>query len=295
MELPKETSTSGCLYLVATPIGNLEDITLRALRVLREADVVACEDTRQTQILLRHYDMQKRLVSYHEHNELTRAAELVIELEQGARVALVSDAGTPVISDPGHRLVALCLRHRIPVVPVPGASAFVAALAASGMPANEFLFVGFLPSRAGERRRALAELAAHPGTLIFYEAPHRLVAMLEDARDILGNRNAVVAREVTKRHEEFLRGTLSELQDQFERRAPRGEITVLIAPHAPAAQRAPAADGSLARRVEELVHSAGLDQKTALKQAAREFGVTRREAYQLLLREKDVAHTPGSN
>jgi 16S rRNA (cytidine1402-2'-O)-methyltransferase len=293
--LPKETSTTGCLYLVATPIGNLEDITLRALRVLREADVVACEDTRQTQILLRHYDMQKRLVSYHEHNELTRAAELVIELEQGARVALVSDAGTPVISDPGHRLVALCLRHRIPVVPVPGASAFVAALAASGMPANEFLFVGFLPSRAGERRRALAALAAHPGTLIFYEAPHRLVAMLEDARDILGNRNAVVAREVTKRHEEFLRGTLSELQDQFERRAPRGEITVLIAPRTPAAHRAAAADGSLARRVEELVHSAGLDQKTALKQAAREFGVTRREAYQLLLREKAVAHTPGSN
>jgi 16S rRNA (cytidine1402-2'-O)-methyltransferase len=289
LDLPAQSKPSGCLYLVATPIGNLEDITLRALRILREADVIACEDTRQTQILLRHYDIRKRLVSYHEHNELTRAAELVIELEQGARVALVSDAGTPVISDPGHRLVALCLRHHIPVVPVPGASAFVAALAASGMPANEFLFVGFLPARSGERRRALSVLAGQSGTLVFYEAPHRLLDMLEDARAMLGDRACVVAREVTKLHEEFARGPISGLLEHFERRAPRGEITVLIGP--PAEQAASrncgtVADGSLARRVNELMAENRLDQKSALKQAAREFGITRREAYQLMLREK---------
>src|SRR5712692_9841648 len=167
-------ATAGCLYLVATPIGNLEDISLRALRVLKEADFIACEDTRQTMKLLTHFDIQKRMVSYHEHNEITRAPEIVIDLEQGAQVALVSDAGTPAISDPGHRLVSLCLRHRIPVVPVPGPSALIAALAVSGMSTEEFVFVGFLPARAGERRKALAGLATERRTLVFYEAPHRL-------------------------------------------------------------------------------------------------------------------------
>src|SRR5882672_3794184 len=159
------------LYLVATPIGNLEDITLRAIRVLKEADLIACEDTRQTQKLLHHYGIRKEMVSYHEHNELTRSPELVIELEQGAKIALVSDAGTPGISDPGHRLVTLCLRHHISVVPIPGPSALVAALAAYGLPTEEFLFVGFLPPRAGARRKALDALKAESRTLIFYEAP----------------------------------------------------------------------------------------------------------------------------
>src|SRR5271170_6950324 len=189
---------AGCLYVVATPIGNLEDISLRALRVLKESDAIACEDTRQTLKLLSHFDIQKRLVSYHEHNEITRAAELVIGLEQGAKVALVSDAGTPAISDPGHRLVSLCVRHGIQVVPVPGASAFVAALAASGMPAEEFAFIGFLPSRPTERRKSLRALAAEPRTLALYEAPHRLLDTLEDVLEIFGNRPAVIAREVTK-------------------------------------------------------------------------------------------------
>ena len=170
----QDNSPTGCLYLVATPIGNLEDITLRALRVLKEADLIACEDTRQTQKLLQHYAIHKELVSYHAHNELTRAPELVIQLEEGAQVALVSDAGTPVVSDPGHRLVAQCLRHHIPVVPIPGPSAFVAALAASGMPTEEFLFVGFLPSRAGARRKKLDALKSEPRALVLYEAPHRL-------------------------------------------------------------------------------------------------------------------------
>src|SRR6202171_3303733 len=177
---------TGCLYLVATPIGNLEDITLRAVRILKEADVIACEDTRHTQKLLNHYGIKKEMVSYHEHNELTRSPELVIELEQGAKIALVSDAGTPGISDPGHRLVTLCLRHHIPVIPIPGPSAFVAALAASGLPTEEFLFVGFLPSRAGARRKALEALATEPRTIVLYEAPHRLVETLADALDVLG-------------------------------------------------------------------------------------------------------------
>src|SRR5215469_6942988 len=218
----QDDSQVGCLYLVATPIGNLEDITLRALRVLKEADLIACEDTRQTQKLLQHYGIHKELVSYHEHNELTRAPELVIQLEQGAEVALVSDAGMPVVSDPGHRLVAQCLRHHIPVIPIPGPSAFVAALAASGLPTEEFLFVGFLPSRAGSRRKKLDELKTEPRALVLYEAPHRLADTLSDAADILGARPGVVAREVTKIHEEFLRGSLVELRDAARKRTPRG-------------------------------------------------------------------------
>src|ERR1700730_4305536 len=236
MKTEREAGT-GCLYLVATPIGNLEDITLRAVRILKEADVIACEDTRQTQKLLQHYGIRKEMVSYHEHNELTRSPELVIELEQGAKIALVSDAGTPGISDPGHRLVTLCLRHHIPVVPIPGPSALIAALGASGLPTEEFLFVGFLPARAGARRKALDALKAEARTLIFYEAPHRVVETLADALEILGAGPAVVAREVTKIHEEFLRGALSELLDSARKRAPRGEITLLIGPGDPQMQR----------------------------------------------------------
>ncbi|MBI3670485.1 MAG: 16S rRNA (cytidine(1402)-2'-O)-methyltransferase [Acidobacteria bacterium] len=280
----KATAETGCLYLVATPIGNLEDITLRALRVLKEVDLVACEDTRQTQKLLNHYGIRKRLVSYHEHNELTRAPEVVIELEQGARAALVSDAGTPVISDPGHRLVTLCLRHHIPVVPIPGPSALVAALAASGMPTEEFLFVGFLPARSGERRRALVDLAAEPRTLIFYEAPHRLEDTLKDALETLGPRPAVIAREVTKVHEEFIRGTLGELLERVRRKPPRGEMTLLIGPGSgtqPAATQV-----SLAARVAQIMREQNVDRKAALKQAARERGLPRREAYKQLLDDR---------
>jgi 16S rRNA (cytidine1402-2'-O)-methyltransferase len=281
----QDNSPTGCLYLVATPIGNLEDITLRALRVLKEADLIACEDTRQTQKLLQHYAIHKELVSYHAHNELTRAPELVIQLEEGAQVALVSDAGTPVVSDPGHRLVAQCLRHHIPVVPIPGPAAFVAALAASGMPTEEFLFVGFLPSRAGARRKKLDALKAEPRALVLYEAPHRLLETLSDAADILGSRPAVVAREVTKIHEEFLRGSLAELRDAARKRAPRGEITLLIGPAVEGeALAVPAV--SLKRRVEQLEAESGLDRKAALKQAARERGLGKREAYKQLLLER---------
>jgi 16S rRNA (cytidine1402-2'-O)-methyltransferase len=275
---------TGCLYLVATPIGNLEDITLRAIRILKEADIIACEDTRQTQKLLQHYGIRKEMVSYHEHNELTRSPELAIELEQGAKIALVSDAGTPGISDPGHRLVTLCLRHHIPVVPIPGPSALVAALAASGLPTDEFLFVGFLPPRAGARRKALDALKAEARTLIFYEAPHRVVETLADATEILGPRPAVIAREVTKIHEEFLRGPLAELLESARKRAPRGEITLLIGPGDPQAQKVELSV-SLKQRVEQLEAEGGIDRKAALKQAARERGLAKREAYKQLLLE----------
>src|SRR5579864_918253 len=227
---PASSEPGGCLYLVGTPIGNLEDITLRALRVLREADQIAAEDTRHTQKLLTHYEISRPLVSYHEHNEMTRAPELVAAMEQGAKIALVSDAGMPLVSDPGHRLVTLCLRHKIPVVPVPGPSALLASLSASGMPTEEFLFVGFLPARSGERRRALERLRIEDRTIILYEAPHRVAECVADAREILGDRTACLAREVTKLHEEFRRGKLSELIESLEERPARGEITLLIGP-----------------------------------------------------------------
>jgi len=281
----QDDSQAGCLYLVATPIGNLEDITLRAVRVLKEADLIACEDTRQTQKLLQHYGIHKELVSYHEHNELTRAPELVIQLEQGAEVALVSDAGMPVVSDPGYRLVAQCLRHHIPVIPIPGPSAFVAALAASGLPTDEFLFVGFLPSRAGARRKKLEALKVEPRVIVLYEAPHRLAETLSDATEILGSRPAVVAREVTKIHEEFLRGSLAELRDAARKRTPRGEITLVIGPATDAVEPV-ASTVSLRERVEQLEAEAGMDRKAALKQAARERGLGKREAYKQLLLER---------
>jgi 16S rRNA (cytidine1402-2'-O)-methyltransferase len=234
-------------------------------------------------------------VSYHEHNEITRAAEIVIELEQGAKVALVSDAGTPVVSDPGHHLVSLCLRHGIRVVPVPGASAFVAALAASGMPIEEFAFIGFLPSKPTDRRKSLRELASEQRTLVLYEAPHRLIDALEDALEILGNRAVVVAREVTKLYEEFMRGRIEAVLENLRKKAPRGEITLLIAPPDEEASRAEDGTGDsasavpLARRVEEIALERGVDTKSALKVAARERGLTRREAYKQLLITRDEA------
>ena len=277
----------GCLYLVGTPIGNLEDITLRALRILKEVDQIACEDTRRTQKLLNHHEIRKPLVSYHEHNEITRAPELVIALEQGAKIALVSDAGMPLVSDPGHRLVTLCLRHHVQVIPVPGPSAILAALAASGLPNEEFLFVGFLPARSGERKRALERLRIEERTIVLYEAPHRIAECVADARDVLGDRHACIAREITKMHEEFRRGKLSELAASLEEHPAKGEITLVIGPADPA-ESPSLADSrqSLAERVEELIHQAKLDRKEALKLAAKERGLTRREAYDAMVEGK---------
>jgi 16S rRNA (cytidine1402-2'-O)-methyltransferase len=281
-------AATGCLYLVGTPIGNLEDITLRALRILREADQIAAEDTRHTQKLLTHYEITRPLVSYHEHNEMTRAPELLIALEQGAKIALVSDAGMPLVSDPGYRLVTLCLRHHIPVIPIPGPSALLAALSACGLPNQEFVFLGFLPARSGERRRALERLRIEERTIILYEAPHRVEECVADAREILGDRSACLAREVTKLHEEFRRGKLSTIAESLAERPARGEITLLIGPPDPSESRAQGDSAqSLSERVEELIRQAKLDRKDALKLAAKERGLTRRAAYDRLLQERN--------
>jgi 16S rRNA (cytidine1402-2'-O)-methyltransferase len=289
----QSSNRQACLYLVATPIGNLEDITLRALRVLKEVDQIACEDTRHTQKLLNHYDIQKPLVSYHEHNELTRAPELVLAMEQGAQIALVSDAGVPLVSDPGYRLVTLSLRHHLPVIPIPGPSALLAALSASGLPNEEFLFAGFLPARSGERRRALERLRIEDRTIIFYEAPHRIEETLIEAREILGDRPACIAREVTKIHEEFRRGSLAELAASLADAPARGEITLLIGP-VPAEERSALRDTSqsLADRVEELMRQAKMDRKEALKLAAKERGISKRAAYQELHLETEDSGGP---
>jgi 16S rRNA (cytidine1402-2'-O)-methyltransferase len=283
------TDGRGILYIVATPIGNLEDITLRALRILKEADLIACEDTRQTQKLLNHYDIKKKLVSYHEYNELTRAAELVKDLEEGMKIAVVSDAGMPGISDPGFRLVSLAVRHHIPVVPIPGPSAFVAALAASGLPTDSFRFSGFLSPKTGQRKTELEQLRDSPRTQVFYEAPHRIVETLADIVAVMGgSRHVVIAREVTKLHEEFLRGRADELLEQLKARdGVKGEITLMIA-RAPEvmADVAPEKKKNIATRVRELQSAEKLDEKDALKRVAKEFGVSKSEAYRELQRTK---------
>jgi len=275
----KEPNTSGTLFLVGTPIGNLEDITLRALRTLKEVDLIACEDTRQTQKLLNHYGIEKRTISYHEHNELERAPELIVHLENGENVALVSDAGMPGVSDPGYRLVALAVRHHIRVVPIPGASAFLSALVASGLPTDSFRFGGFLPAKAGARRSMLEGAQSSPRTQIFYEAPHRLVETMQDVVEVFGaDRRVVVAREVTKLHEEFLRGPASEVLDELKKRDEvKGEITLLIAKGQDHASAQPLA--TVAVRVRELMRADQMEEKNALKQAAKEFGLSKSEAY----------------
>jgi 16S rRNA (cytidine1402-2'-O)-methyltransferase len=286
---PPSENKSGQLYLVSTPIGNLEDITFRAIRILKEVDAIACEDTRHTQKLLNHYGIKKRLVSYHEHNENSRSPELISEMQNGGSIALVTDAGTPIVSDPGHRLVALCVEHNISVIPIPGASAALAALAGSGISAERVLFVGFLPARQGERRRALTELANNSATLVFFEAPHRIANMLSDAAEILGPRPAALARELTKLHEEFLRGKLDDLAKKLSATPLKGEFTLVVGP--PAEQKTAAPKGlTLRQRVEQLIRIDSLDRKAALKQAAREFGIPRREAYKQLLQDGEFTN-----
>jgi 16S rRNA (cytidine1402-2'-O)-methyltransferase len=279
------------LYLVATPIGNLEDITFRAIRVLKEVDLIACEDTRQTQKLLNHYGITTRTMSYHEHNEMTRSAELVKEMQEGASIALVSDAGMPGISDPGFRLVSLAIRHHLPVVPIPGAAAFLSALVASGLPTDSFRFSGFLPAKGSERRAALAAVKPSPRTQVFYEAPHRVVETLTDICEILGDgRHVVIAREVTKLHEEFLRGRASEVLEILKsRQGVKGEITLLIGKAEE--DTAHVETGALARRsvkdrLEQIVAEEKIDEKAALKKVARERGISKSQAYREMQRRK---------
>jgi len=271
--------SAGTLYVVATPIGNLEDLTYRARRVLAGADVIACEDTRHTRLLLAHYGIATPVLSYHEHNQAARTAELLARLRRGEAVALVSDAGTPAVSDPGYPLIRAAAAAGIPVVPVPGPSAVMAALTASGLPADRFLFLGFLPRKPGERRRALAAVAGVPWTLVLFEAPHRVVAVLHDLLTALGDRRIALARELTKAFEEVFRGTLAEALAHLRAHPPRGEFTIVVAgagaPRAEGKADAPARMRALLAR--------GVPPAQAVQEVMRTAGLTRREAYRLML------------
>ena len=272
----------GLLYLVATPIGNLEDITYRAVRVLGEADLIACEDTRQTRKLLEHYHIQKPTISYHDHNEAERSEDLAERLRGGAVIALVSDAGMPLVADPGYRLVRAAIESGVPVQAIPGASATLTALAASGLPTDSFHFGGFLPHKPGQRAKVLEQLAEEQATLIFYEAPHRILEALEAIENALGPRPVVVARELTKIHEEYLRGTAAEIRALLAaREAVKGEITLLIGK-----TMTPTADDTpVPEAVEELIR-AGAARMDAIKQVARRRGLPKREVYEQVVREK---------
>jgi len=276
------------LYLVATPIGNLEDITLRALRVLKEVDRIACEDTRQTQKLLNHFDISTPTISYHEHNEQARTLELIALLQQGGRVAVVSDAGTPAFSDPGFELVRAAVASGVRVIPIPGANAALSALIASGLDTERFLYVGFLAAKPGARRTQLESLAStNPGlTLVIYEAPHRILDTLTDVEAVWGEQvRVVVARELTKIHEEYLRGTAREVRLALSsRERVRGEIVLLI--EATSAGLPAKEAASVRQQVIQLMEAEGLDEKDALKRIARERGVSKSDVYRELQRER---------
>ena len=266
---------TGTLYIVATPIGNLEDITFRAVRVLKEAGRIACEDTRQTHKLLEHYGISTPTVSYHDHNEQARSDQLIQDLEAGQNIALVTDAGTPLIADPGYRIVQKARERGIPVIPIPGPSAVITALSGCGLPVDSFAFLGFLPPKTGQRKKALQESRELGLTVVFYETPHRIVEALGDMREVLGDPAVVVARELTKLHEEWLSGSASEVQAVLAKRGSvRGEFVVIVGK-----SEAPVpSDLSVEEEVEALVQS-GVPKMDALKQVARRRGLSKREVY----------------
>jgi 16S rRNA (cytidine1402-2'-O)-methyltransferase len=278
---------SGTLFVVATPIGNLEDITLRALRVLREVDLIACEDTRQTAKLLNHYQIEKPTTSYHDYNEIEKADRLLAQLQSGKTVALVSDAGTPCISDPGYRIVRASLEAGIRVIPLPGPCAFVTALSACGRPTDLFTFLGFLPSKKGARRKVLESLKTTPGTLVFYETAQRIVESLQDVEDVLGTRSVTIAREMTKVYEEIFFGSTVEAIQRYTPSAVKGEI-VLIIERASASSVPVSSFGEqeLRVRLHELVRTGSVSKAEAIKQLAQQLGTSRRDLYQLLLSTK---------
>jgi 16S rRNA (cytidine1402-2'-O)-methyltransferase len=269
----------GKLYVVATPIGNLADMTFRAVETLKSVDLVACEDTRQTRKLMDHYGISVPLVSYHEHNETARCSELAAKIEAGASLAIVSDGGTPLVSDPGFRLVREVIARGLEVVPIPGACAAITALSASGLPTDAFLFCGFLPRKEGERGRLLASLASIQATLVFHEAPHRIVESLADVERELGDPPVVVARELTKMHEECLRGRASEVRAALAaREVVKGEITLLVgkSERSPQTEQIPIADA-----VRELEQQ-GVEHMQAIKQVARDRGLPKRDVYRVV-------------
>ncbi|CAN5598788.1 16S rRNA (cytidine(1402)-2'-O)-methyltransferase [soil metagenome] len=273
------SSMPGTLYLVATPIGNLQDISLRAIETLKTVELIACEDTRHTRKLLTHFGISGRLVSYHEHNEQQRAEELTEVLSEGKSIAVVSDAGTPAICDPSFRIVQKAIEIGANVIPIPGAVAFVNALIISGLPTDSVFFGGFLPSKKGERRNRLEEVKTLPATLCFYETPHRLGKSLADCAEILGNRNAAVVRELTKLHEEIVRGNLLELAEKFSENKVKGEIVLVIERFEITNYELRITNSkTINERIGEL-ETEGFDHKTALKKAAKEFGLSKSEAY----------------
>lgn len=270
---------AGTLYIVATPIGNLEDISLRALRILKEVDLIAAEDTRHTRHLLHHYGITTQLTSYHEHNERAKARVLVERLGRGESIALVSDAGTPAISDPGYRLVVAAVAAGIPVAPIPGASAVAAVVSASGLPSDRFVFEGFLPGAKQERRKRLATLREEPRTLVFYEAPHRLKECLREMLDVLGAREMVLAREVTKLHEEFRRGSIDELLGGLDAEAPRGEIVLVVRGFSGAAT---VTEDMLIKEIRRL-KSEGVHVKAIAEVLGERYGYPKKTIYRLTL------------
>ena len=281
MSLPEKSP--GVLYVVSTPIGNLEDITLRALRVLKEVDLIAAEDTRRTRQLLTHYGIHKPLISYHEHNRRMREKTLLNDLREGKSVALVTDAGTPGISDPGEELVRGAVQEGIPLVSIPGPVALVAALSVSGLPTESFLFYGFLPSKAAARRKWLASLKDRPETLVFYESPRRLSSLLDDAAQTLGERRVMVAREMTKVYEEVYRGTISEVLDQLGKEEVKGEVTVILEG---CTSPPPAEPPSVMEALKHYSQEMGLSMKESVGRVAVELGISRRQVYQESLKMK---------
>jgi 16S rRNA (cytidine1402-2'-O)-methyltransferase len=278
----------GTVYLVATPIGNLQDISLRALETLKTVDLIACEDTRHTRKLLTHFGISNKTVSYHEHNETARSEEFARFLLDEKSIAVVSDAGTPAVCDPSFKIVEKAHEIGARVVPVPGAVAFVNAVIVSGLPTDAIFFGGFLPSKKGERRARLEEIRNVPATLIFYETPHRIAKSLTDCAEILGNRRAVVARELTKMHEETVRGTLRELAEKYAENPTKGEIVLVINRQENDDTKTDSANRkSIGDRVSELENE-NFDRKTALKKAAKEFGLSKSEAYRILQTEKNT-------
>lgn len=276
-----EIFQKGTLYLCATPIGNLEDITYRAVRCLREADLIAAEDTRHTKLLLAAYNIDTPLMSYHEHNKAEKGPQLINMLAEGQMVALVSDAGMPAICDPGSDLVQLAIEAGIPVVPLPGANAGLTGLIASGMDTTQFTFIGFLPKTQKHRRPVLERIKGYEGTLIFYEAPHRIQTVLKELIDVLGNRQAVICRELTKRYEQYMRGSLCQVRDELAEQGARGEFVILVAGAAEAGDEA-AAGGDYAALVRELMDQ-GIDKKEAVRIVAKRCGVPKRSVYQAAL------------
>jgi 16S rRNA (cytidine1402-2'-O)-methyltransferase len=269
---------AGCLYVVSTPIGNLEDITYRAVRILKETDWIACEDTRTTKRLLDHYGIQTRTLSYHEHNEANRTEELIARLLGGEKGALVSDAGTPLLSDPGYRVVHAAVEAGIRVEAIPGPSALLAGLVISGLPTDQFHFAGFLPAKQGQRSRLLESLVDESATLVFYEAPHRILEALDDIAAAFGERRIVVARELTKLHEEVLRGAAVEIRNALASRDMiRGEFVLMVAKASE-----PAHDETPAEEAVALLVGAGVDRMDAMKTVARERGLSKREIYKLV-------------